>query len=239
MHGYSCANGLCIWLGSSSTKAQQKHNRTWTWHIISGCRTVWPYILHSSGLFIVHHWALCWIRINLYFCSEMCWFCDFNYQLHIHETDIAVLTHWGRHFTDDIFKCLFLTETVWISLKISLKFEVRIDNISALVKIMAWRRPGDKPLYKLMLANLLTHICGTRPQWINCHGPGGRFKNAYELLNLRALKIPMLYKNRIFQCMSKIFCVEFQRVPLKFHTKYFTHTLKDVNFIERWNFKSS
>ena len=69
--------------------------------------------------------------------------------------------------------------------------------------------------------------------------PGGRFKNAYELLNLRTLKIPMLYKNRIFQCMGKIFCVEFQRVPLKFHTKYLTHTLKDVNFIHRWNFKSS
>ena len=69
--------------------------------------------------------------------------------------------------------------------------------------------------------------------------PGGRFKNAYELLNLRALQISMLYKNRIFQCMSKIFCVEFQRVPLKFHTKYLTHTLKDVNFIHRWNFKSS
>ena len=63
--------------------------------------------------------------------------------------------------------------------------------------------------------------------------PGGRFKNANELLNLRALKIPMLYKNRIFQCMGKIFCVEFQRVPLKFHTKYLTHTLKDVNFIHR------
>ena len=62
---------------------------------------------------------------------------------------------------------------------------------------------------------------------------GGRFKNAYELLNLRALKIPMLYKNCIFQCMSKIFCVEFQRVPLKFHTKNLTHTLKDVNFIHR------
>ena len=74
--------------------------------------------------------------------------------------------------------------------------------------------------------------------WIS-EWPGGRFKNAYELLNLRALKIPMLYKNRIFQCMSKIFCVEFQRVPLKFHTKYLTHTLKDVSFIHRWNFKSS
>ena len=70
-------------------------------------------------------------------------------------------------------------------------------------------------------------------------GPGGRFKNAYELLDLRALKISMLYKNRIFQCMGKIFCVEFQRVPLKFHTKYLIHTLKNVDFIQGWRFKSS
>ena len=68
---------------------------------------------------------------------------------------------------------------------------------------------------------------------------GGRFKNTYELLNPRALKISMLYKNRIFQCMGKIFCVEFQRYPLKFHSKYLTHTLKDVHFIHRWKFKSS
>ena len=65
------------------------------------------------------------------------------------------------------------------------------------------------------------------------------FKNAYELLNLRALKISMLYKNHIFQCMREILCVEFQRVPLKFHTKYLTHTLKNVDFIHGWKFKSS
>ena len=69
--------------------------------------------------------------------------------------------------------------------------------------------------------------------------PGGRFKNAYELLNLRALKILMLFISHIFQCMGKIFCVEFQRVPLKFHTKYHTHTLKDADFINGWKFKSS
>ena len=49
----------------------------------------------------------------------------------------------------------------------------------------------------------------------------------------------MLYKNHIFQYMGKIFCVEFQRVPLKFHTKHHTHTLNDVDFIHRWKFKSS
>ena len=66
-----------------------------------------------------------------------------------------------------------------------------------------------------------------------------RFKNADELSNLRTLKISMLYKNHTFQCMGKIFCVEFQMVPLKFHTKYLTYTLKDVGFIHRWKFMSS
>ena len=31
----------------------------------------------------------------------------------------------------------------------------------------------------------------------------------------------------VFQCMGKIFRVEIQRLPLKFHTKYVIYTLKD------------
>ena len=54
----------------------------------------------------------------------------------------------GRHFSDDIFKCLFLNENIRISIEISLKFVPRgpINNIPALSQIMAWRRSGDKPL---------------------------------------------------------------------------------------------
>ena len=43
----------------------------------------------------------------------------------------------------------------------------RINNIQALVQIMAWRRSGDKPLSEPMMVRLLTHICVTRPQWVN------------------------------------------------------------------------
>ena len=32
---------------------------------------------------------------------------------------------------------------------------------------MAWRRPGDKPLSEPMMVSLKTHICVTRPQWVN------------------------------------------------------------------------
>ena len=75
----------------------------------------------------------------------------------------------GRHFADDIFKCIFLNGNVWISIKISLKFVCKgpINNIPASVQIMAWRRPGDKPLSEAMMVNLPTHICVSRPQWVN------------------------------------------------------------------------
>ena len=74
----------------------------------------------------------------------------------------------GRHFADDIFKYVFLIEYVWISIKISLKFVPMgpINNIPAMVQIMAWRRPGNKPLSEPMVINLLKHICVARPQWV-------------------------------------------------------------------------
>ena len=68
---------------------------------------------------------------------------------------------------------------------------------------------------------------------------GGHFKNTYKLLNPRAMKVSTRYRNSIFQYMGKIFCVEFQREPLKFCTKSLTLTLKDVYFIQTCNFKSS
>ena len=75
----------------------------------------------------------------------------------------------GRHLADDIFKCIFLNENIWIPIKISLKFvpKGRINNIPALVQIIAWRRPGDKPLSEPMMVSLLTHIYVTRPQLVN------------------------------------------------------------------------
>ena len=91
--------------------------------------------------------------------------------LHLdHATDINSLRprRDRRHFADGIFKCIFLNENELISLRISLRFvpKVRINNVSSLVQIMAWRRPGDKPLFEPMVVSLLTHICVTRPIYI-------------------------------------------------------------------------
>ena len=73
-----------------------------------------------------------------------------------------------RHFPEDILKSFSLYENAWISIKISLKFVPKgpINNNPALVQIMGWRRPGDKPLSETMLPSLLAYICFTWPQWV-------------------------------------------------------------------------
>ena len=74
-------------------------------------------------------------------------------------SSLALLTHWDQDkmaatLADDIFKCIFLIENVWILIRISLKFvpEVPIYHKPTLVQIMAWRLLGAKPLYELMMA---------------------------------------------------------------------------------------
>ena len=100
------------------------------------------------------------------------------------------------------------------------------------VQIIAWRRSGDKPLSESMMVTLLTHICVTRPQGVNPYhvGPWGPFQKC-----LRGLKFSSLDEIHIFQW--KIFCMEFQSVPLKFHTKYLIRTLRDMIFIQNGNLK--
>ena len=56
-------------------------------------------------------------------------------------------------FSDDIFKRILLNETIWISIKIAPNFVAKgsINNIPALVQMMAWCRKGDKSLSEPML----------------------------------------------------------------------------------------
>ena len=96
-------------------------------------------------------------------------------------------------------------ENVWISLKISLTFVPKVlnNNIPALVQIMTWRRPGDKPLSETMIVSLLTHICVMRPQWVNsvvlgdaymCHWTGSSLVQVMvsHLFSTKPLLEPMV-----------------------------------------------
>ena len=95
-----------------------------------------------------------------------------NFTNKYHDRDIVPLNTLrprqdGSYFADDVLKCIFLNENLWISLKIPLKFVPKgpINTIPSLVQIMAWRRLGDKSLSEPMMVSLPTHICVTRPQW--------------------------------------------------------------------------
>ena len=124
----------------------------------------------------------------------------------------------GRHFADDIFKCIFLNEDAWISLKISLKFvtKVQINNIPSLVQIMAWRRPGDKPLSEPMMVSLLTHICVTRSQWVKYYLSSTIFSRVLVLSVLRVTQFiatlrtsytrPNSFQQTWFSTISPLLC---------------------------------
>ena len=76
--------------------------------------------------------------------------------------DIMLLTHWGRATMAAIFKYISLNENVWISIKISLKFIPKgpVSKIPALVHIIAWHLPGDKPLSEPMIVWFTgTYMC--------------------------------------------------------------------------------
>ena len=94
-----------------------------------------------------------------------CCFCC-KFWLNFSQASLNTLRpRWNEQdFADDIFKRIFFNENDWISIKISPKFVPKgpINNIPALVQIMAWRHSGDKPLSEPMMVSLPTHICVTR-----------------------------------------------------------------------------
>ena len=75
-----------------------------------------------------------------------------------------------HRFADDIFKCIFFNENIWFLLENSFKVVPmdRINNIPELVQIIAWRRPGDKPLSEPVLVSLLAHMRHSASMSLNC-----------------------------------------------------------------------
>ena len=93
-----------------------------------------------------------------------------------------MLTHWGLDKMDAISQTTFSSIFYWMKMyelrfKNSLKFVPKgpINNIPALVQIMAWRRPGDKPLSEPMLVILPTPVAQSEGCLNILHGSGRTF----------------------------------------------------------------
>ena len=70
----------------------------------------------------------------------------------------------GRHFADDIFNAFSGMKIYNFRLKFHWKGP--INNIPALVQIMAWCWWSNKPLSEPMMVTLRTHLYITWPQWV-------------------------------------------------------------------------
>ena len=75
------------------------------------------------------------------------------------------LTHWGRDKMPAVSQTAFSNGFSWMKIfQFRLQFHWSlfpkgpINNIPALVQIMAWRRPGDKPLSEPMKVSLPTRL---------------------------------------------------------------------------------
>ena len=105
-----------------------------------------------------------WTLTNMDKCIP--WNTEDNYNLnntkHNWSVCIFYMAHWfntlrsrqsGRYFPDDIFKCIFLNENMSFDKDFTqFCFYGWINNIPALVWIMAWHQQGDKPLSEPMMA---------------------------------------------------------------------------------------
>ena len=136
--------------------------------------------------------------------AEMCWKMLLRIQCDSMNLNTLRPGQNGRHL-----KCIFLNENIWIPIKISLKFVPKgsINNIPALVQIMAWRRPGDKPLSEPMMVNLPTHICVTQPQWVNRYLAKAELSLTWKWMN-RAL-VTCTWKNTRV-CFTKEIEIQWQ-----------------------------
>ena len=127
-----------------------------------------------------------------------------------------------RYFADDIFKCIFLNENVWISIKISLKFVpmIRISNIPALVQIMAWRPPGDSHFWNYIIGVLWDATLEYITSWCKRYPHCKQFQNIDEKigepklrlfnvwfghLNIYFLKTIYIYDECWYACMCALY----------------------------------
>ena len=120
-------------------------------------------------------WTSAWIihaspdvqSVNKKITDRICWVSTFlicnhfydSWMMYLSVAFIVDITCWalsktalrsrqnGRLFADGIFKCIFFNGDVWIWSKISLNFVPKgpINNIPALIQIMALNRPDINP----------------------------------------------------------------------------------------------
>ena len=86
-----------------------------------------------------------------------CEMCIHSSSWHVKDSEHSQLTHWGQDKMTAILEMII--SNAFSRMKMyKLRLKGPINNIPALVQIMPWRWPGNKPLSEPILVSLMTHI---------------------------------------------------------------------------------
>ena len=139
-----CTNpNVVLWCKAKSHKQCYSGVKTWAYQVYSWDRPTppWSKFIHAI------------LRLILEMAGHLWWTVETWCQFLFGNVNSSPPGQNGRHFADDICKCIFMNEKFCILIQISLKFVPKglIDNKTALVQVMAWRRTGNKPLPEAVL----------------------------------------------------------------------------------------
>ena len=166
-----------------------------------GCLTLWGQVSHicvsnqiiigsDNSLLLCQRQAIIWTKAGILLIEPSA-------------TNFSEILIKFKHFHSRkcIWRCCHWNGNVWTSIKIIEKFVPNgpINNILALVQIMAWCRAGNNPLSEPMMLSLPMHICITQPCWCKETLILGR-KNA-ETIQMRVAYLyhaSLFYSNHIW-----------------------------------------
>ena len=145
---------------------------------------------------------------------------------------MSVLLHswhyYPRHMFDETKKKEAATITVFCS-----KLEY-LKRQSRLFLIFSALEPQFHHSWNICIEDYATGQCII--QGYSCvyrYRPGARLTKAYDVTIQRYRNSHAKIENskiHVLRCMGSKFCVKFQRCPLKFHTKFWTHTPQKMHF---------
>ena len=157
----------------------------------------------ERGIHMVHHifkpWShICQTKSELDCCLQLCWFdCEvyvcFNLKYCTCISIFVILNSW-----------LSFLYSMYCSVIADMKLIPRTCSFFLLSKLPAHCLHWYSKWSKILMNKACRLAAFSRAIVL------GAFQKPLSALNLRVLKISTLYEKHIFQCMGKIFCVEFQ-----------------------------
>ena len=121
-------------------------------------------LIQKTSAGIMHIMVMCWeiysLHIHIHWGIEAMLIGKYLYAVKLLSLNTLRPRQNDPHLPYDIFK-----------FPLNFVSQGPINNVPALVQMMDWRWPGDKPLSESTMVRLPKHICISQPQWVDVWRP--------------------------------------------------------------------